>query len=698
MTETQAPWPARDQLRITRVRAIVTAPEGLPLVVVAVDTNEPGLTGLGCATFTQRFRAVAAAVDEHLAPMLIGRHPADITDITRMAHLSGYWRGGPVLNNALSGVDQALWDIAGKRAGMPVYELLGGRVRAAAAVYLHAGGASIDETLEQAQGLLAQGYRHVRLQVAGPGLGSYGGPGTAGGYPDAPYPDGWDVQQYLRDTPTLFARAREVLGEEPSLLHDVHHRLTVKQAIGLARALEPYRLFFLEDPIPLELYDRLPEIRAAAPMPLAVGEQVGSVPDAARLVLGGGVDLLRVHISAIGGLTPARQLVALCELTGVQTAWHAPADVSPVGAAANVALDVTTPAFGIQEGHVWPDRGARGLSGRAATGGRVHRPVRPARLGHRPRRGAGREVPADHPPARALGSPGTPPGRRDRSAVNRVLVTGVAGRLGRAVAELLAGQGIAVTGLDLVAPSAQIPVDRLVLGSATDPAVVRDALTGVDAVAHLAAIPSPDLGSPAAVFGENALGTFVVLSEAGQAGVGRTVLASSHSVLGFAFAQPPVRPLYLPVDHAHPLQVADPYALSKQADEATGQMLARTTAMTVVALRFPFLGGSADRLADFADRLRVEPAAGARPLWAYLEDRDAATACWLALTVPLHGYHLVTVANPQTLAARDTEDLLDEFFPQVPRRAPLPGRTVPWDISSATEVLGFQPVHHYPGR
>ncbi len=355
MSETQAPWPARDSLRITGVRAVVTAPEGLPLVVVVVETSEPGLRGLGCATFTQRYRAVVAAVDEHIAPMLTGRHPADIEDITRMVHLSSYWRGGPVLNSALSGVDQALWDIAGKRAGAPVYELLGGRVRAAADTYLHATGATIEQTLAHAQAILDDGYRHVRLQVGGPGLGSYGAPGTAGGYPGAPYPDGWDVQRYLRTTPELFARAREVLGPEPNLLHDVHHRLTVKQAVGLARALEPYRLFFLEDPIPLELYDRLPEIRAAAAMPIAVGEQVASVPDAARLVTGGGVDLLRVHVSAIGGLTPARKLVALCELFGVQTAWHAPADVSPIGAAANVALDVSTPAFGIQEGHLWPD-------------------------------------------------------------------------------------------------------------------------------------------------------------------------------------------------------------------------------------------------------------------------------------------------------------------------------------------------------
>ncbi|MEV4757226.1 enolase C-terminal domain-like protein [Micromonospora sp. NPDC049559] len=353
MPQTQAPWPARDGLRITGVRPVVTAPEGVPLVVVRVETNEPGLYGLGCATFTQRFHAVVAAVERHVAPMLLGRHPADIEDITRMVHLSSYWRGGPVLNSALSGVDQALWDIAGKRAGMPVYELLGGRVRAAAELYLHAAGASIPETLDRAREIRAAGFRHVRVQVGQAGLGSYGAPGFGGGYPGHPNPDGWDVREYLRTTPELLARARAELGEEVGLLHDVHHRLTVKQAVGLVRALEPYRLFFLEDPIPLELYDRLPEVRAAAPMPIAVGEQVASVADAARLVTGGGVDLLRLHVSAVGGLTPVRKLVALCELSGVGTAWHAPADVSPVGAAANVALDVTTPAFAIQEGHVY---------------------------------------------------------------------------------------------------------------------------------------------------------------------------------------------------------------------------------------------------------------------------------------------------------------------------------------------------------
>ncbi|OLF17463.1 enolase C-terminal domain-like protein [Actinophytocola xanthii] len=355
MRETQAPWPARDTLSITGVRAIVTAPEGIPLVVVRVDTSEPGLYGLGCATFTQRFHAVAAAVDRHVAPLLVGRHPADIEDINRLVHLSSYWRNGPVLNNALSGVDQALWDIAGKRAGMPVYELLGGRVRAAADTYLHASGATVTETIEHAAALVEQGYRHVRLQTGGPGLGTYGAPGIAGGYPRAPYPDGWDVNRYLATTPALFAEARRVLGDGVELLHDVHSRLTPKQAVVLARALEPYRLYFLEDVVAPEHYDRLPEVTAASPVPIAVGEQLSSLTDAARLVQSHAVDLLRVHVSTVGGLSAGRKLAAVCELNGVLTAWHGPGDVSPVGMAANIALDVTSAAFGIQEGHVYSD-------------------------------------------------------------------------------------------------------------------------------------------------------------------------------------------------------------------------------------------------------------------------------------------------------------------------------------------------------
>lgn len=350
------PWPASDDVRITDVRCIVTAPEGIPLVVVKVMTSDDGLYGLGCATFTQRWKAVVTLVQEHLARLVIGRYPGDIEDLVRLARFSSYWREGPVGNNAISGLDQALWDIAGKRAGRPVHELLGGRVRAAADTYLHAGGASIDETLDQAEALQEQGQRHIRLQVAQPGLGSYGAPALdTVTDPRAPYPRGWRVSEYLTTAPTLFAAARTRLGDDVELLHDVHSRLTPKQAVVLARSLEPYRLFFLEDVIAPEHWDRLPEVRRDSPVPLAVGELTTSVTDAARLVLGGGVDFIRSHVSDLGGLTAARKIAAAAELVGVQTAWHGPGDTSPVGAAANVALDVSSPAFGIQEGHVYAE-------------------------------------------------------------------------------------------------------------------------------------------------------------------------------------------------------------------------------------------------------------------------------------------------------------------------------------------------------
>lgn len=350
------PWQGRGDTRITAIRAIATAPAGTPLVVVRVDTNEPGLYGLGCATFTQRWSSVVDFVEQHLARLVVGRNPADIEDLDRLVRYSSYWREGPVGNNALSGLDQALWDIAGKRAGMPVYELLGGRSRAAAAVYLHAGGRTIDETLEEARGLLARGLRHVRLQVSQPGVGRYGGPLLPGpSDASAPYPHGWDVGHYLRQTPELFERARSELPESVELLHDVHSRLMPKQAVTLARSLEPYRLFFLEDVLAPELWAHLPAVRAASPVPIAVGELATSLSDAAQLICGGGVDFIRCHLSTIGGLTAGRKLAALAEFAGVRTAWHSPADVSPIGAAANVALDVNTPAFGIQEGHDYPD-------------------------------------------------------------------------------------------------------------------------------------------------------------------------------------------------------------------------------------------------------------------------------------------------------------------------------------------------------
>jgi len=294
-------------------------------------------------------------VEEHLARLVVGRYPGDIGDLVRLAKFSSYWREGPVGNNAISGLDEALWDIAGKRAGRPVHELLGGKVRAAADTYVHSAGADIEHAVAAAQQKVEAGWRHVRMQVSQPGSGTYGSAVLGDTMAGVPYPRGWQVSEYLRLVPRLFEAARDQLGEEIELLHDVHSRLTPKQAVALARSLEPYRLFFLEDVLPPEHWDALPQVRAASPVPLAVGELTTSVTDAARLILGGGVDLIRSHISAIGGVTPARRLAAAAELVGVRTAWHAPGDTSPVGVAASVALDVTSPAFGIQECHVFDE-------------------------------------------------------------------------------------------------------------------------------------------------------------------------------------------------------------------------------------------------------------------------------------------------------------------------------------------------------
>ncbi|ETK30590.1 NAD-dependent epimerase/dehydratase family protein [Microbispora sp. ATCC PTA-5024] len=276
----------------------------------------------------------------------------------------------------------------------------------------------------------------------------------------------------------------------------------------------------------------------------------------------------------------------------------------------------------------------------------------------------------------------------------RVLVTGAAGRVGRAVLGLLARQGVAASALDLRDPG-DLVADRVVTGRADDPAAVRAALDGVDAVIHLAAIPAPTLGTPEEVFLGNAGGTFVVLEEAGAAGVRRAAVASSFSALGLPWAARALHPAYVPVDEALPLQVEDPYGLSKQVDEATAAMMARRHGMTVVALRYPLLGAPGDRLGARAADYAEDPASGARELWTYLDTRDAARAAWLAIVRPIEGFHVVFATAPVTLAPQPTEDLLARFHPGVERRAPMPGRTAPVDLTAAGTLLGFAAEHLY---
>jgi len=333
--------------KITDLKTILTAPNGIRLVVVKVLTSDPGLYGLGCATFTQRPLAVATAVEEYLKPFLLGKDPDQIEDIYQSSFVSSYWRNGPVLNNALSGVDMALWDIKGKRANMPVYQLLGGKCRHAARLYAHASGREFQEVEENVRKFMEQGYRYVRAQVAVPGYSTYGARGQRGG--------AWEPAPYVRTAVRLFEHLRSRLGYEVELLHDVHERVPPIQAIELAKELERYHLFFLEDPFAPEDIGYFRLLRQHSSIPIAMGELFNNPNEYVPLIKDQLIDFIRVHISQIGGLSMARKLAALCEFFAVRTAWHGPGDVSPVGHAANLHLDLACYNFGIQEQHLFPE-------------------------------------------------------------------------------------------------------------------------------------------------------------------------------------------------------------------------------------------------------------------------------------------------------------------------------------------------------
>jgi mannonate dehydratase len=338
-------------ITIRDVKTIMTAPEGINLVVVKIETSEPGLFGLGCATFTQRYLSVASVIDNYMKPFLIGKDVQRIEDIWQTAMVSGYWRNGPELNNALSGVDMALWDIKGKLAGMPVYQLLGGKCREGAAVYKHADGSSPEEVEANAKTYMEQGYRYIRCQ-----MGLYGGRGAAITKPENAL-DGayYDPKAYMRSIVGLFEHLRSKLGWEVEFIHDVHERLTPIDAVGFAKQLEKFQLFYLEDALPPEQIEWFKNIRQHSTTPLAMGELFNNPNEWVPLIANRLIDFIRIHVSQIGGITPAKKVISLAETFGVRTAWHGPGDVSPVGHAANVHLDVSSINFGIQEWNGFKD-------------------------------------------------------------------------------------------------------------------------------------------------------------------------------------------------------------------------------------------------------------------------------------------------------------------------------------------------------
>lgn len=323
-------------------------------VFLKIVTSEPGLYGIGSANDAYQAMAVIADLENHLKPWLIGKDPDRIEDLWQSAQMRTYWRNGPINNNVLSAMDMALWDIKGKRAGMPLYELFGGKARDAVPVYDHQGGKTKEECLESLQRSMANGFTHVRIQLGSYGGGGYVPPGQGirpeGGYQGPAF----DQEQYVDTIPLLFEYLREQAGFGPKLLHDVHSHLTGMNAVELARRLEPMQMFYVEDILPPEELSYYRNIRQICTTPQAVGELFDHPLEVVPLVQEHLIDFIRNRVAATGGITPMRKLTALCEICGVRTAFQEGGENDPINQLAGYHIDISSSAFGIQEENHFP--------------------------------------------------------------------------------------------------------------------------------------------------------------------------------------------------------------------------------------------------------------------------------------------------------------------------------------------------------
>lgn len=341
-------------MKITDASVVVTSP-GRNFVLLKI-TTEDGVIGWGDATLNGRELSVASYLRDHVCPLLVGRDATRITDTWSYLYKGAYWRRGPVTMTAVSAVDVALWDIAGKLAGVPVHRLLGGAARDGVTLYGHASGATVEDALDDVAVHLDAGYRSVRVQAAVPGAeaGTYGVPPADGrvyepASDDRPAEERWDTAAYLDFLPRLMAAVRDRFGYGFGLLHDAHHRLSPIEAARLGKDLEPYRLFWLEDPTPAEDQSAFRTIRQHTTTPLAVGEVFSSIWDCQQLITERLVDYVRTSVTRTGGITHLRRVFSLAELYGVRSGSHGASDLSPVSFAAALHVDLAIPNFGIQE-------------------------------------------------------------------------------------------------------------------------------------------------------------------------------------------------------------------------------------------------------------------------------------------------------------------------------------------------------------
>jgi mannonate dehydratase len=346
-------------VKIVAADVVVTSPDR-NFVTLKVTTDD-GLTGLGDGTLNGRELAVASYLADHVVPLLIGRDAHAVEDTWQFLYRSAYWRRGPVTMAAIAAVDVALWDLKAKAAGLPLYQLLGGASRRGIMAYGHASGRDTQQIFDSIREHLELGYRSIRVQTSVPGLNAVYGVAAqsadGGGRYDyeparrtpLPAEEDWDTRAYLRHIPSVFEAVRGEFGPELPLLHDGHHRMTPIQAARLGRDLEPYDLFWLEDCTPAENQEALRLVRQHTTTPLAIGEIFNTVWDYQTLVREQLIDYVRSAVTHTGGITAMRKLLDFAAQYQIKSGIHGPTDISPVGMAAALHLDLAIHNFGIQE-------------------------------------------------------------------------------------------------------------------------------------------------------------------------------------------------------------------------------------------------------------------------------------------------------------------------------------------------------------
>lgn len=339
-------------MKIIQIKVFVTCPDR-NFVTVKVITDE-GVYGIGDATLNGRELAVAAYLEEHVGPCLIGRDPCQSEDIWQYLYRGAYWRRGPVTMSAIAAIDTALWDIKAKVAGLPLYQLLGGRSRNGVMVYGHANGRDIEETCDEVARYQELGYKAIRAQCGVPGLDSTYGVSSDKMYyepadADMPTENIWSTERYIDHVPKLFDQLRIKFGFDLHLLHDVHHRLTPIEAARIGKSFEDFRLFWLEDAVPAENQEGFRLIRQHTVTPLAVGEVFNTIWDCKTLIEEQLIDYIRTTVVHAGGITHLRRIADFASLYHVRTGCHGATDLSPVCMGAALHFDTWVPNFGIQE-------------------------------------------------------------------------------------------------------------------------------------------------------------------------------------------------------------------------------------------------------------------------------------------------------------------------------------------------------------